>query len=132
SFESDEGSFSVLQTKEELVSISNDKAISSRAKLRYSFLSQRLLTEMYFPVSYKREGRSAPGLYVDSTAITGDRVNLLEEQNGKLVSSIRNAVFVPRNCKALNPYYSFERENFEYKFLCEEGNDFVIRSFELN
>lgn len=132
SFESPEGTFSVLQTKEELVSISNNAATSSRAKLRYSFLSQRLLTEMYFPVSYKREGRSAPGLYVDSTAITGDRVNLLEEQNGKLVSSIRNAVFVPRNCKALNPYYSFESENFEYKFLCEEGNDFVIRSFELN
>lgn len=132
SFESSNGSFSVLQTKEELVSVSNNKSISARAKLRYSFLSQKLLTEMYFPVSYLRDGKSSPALYVDSTAITGDRVNLLEEQNGELVSSIRNAVFVPRNCKALNPYYSFEKENFEYKFLCEEGNEFVIRSFELN
>lgn len=132
SFESAVGSFSVLQTREELVSISGNDLVTSRPKMRYSFLSQKLLTEMYYPVTYRRDDVSRPALYVDSTAITGDRVSLFEEQEGKLVSSIRNSVFVPRNCKALNPYFSKEKKTFEYKFLCDESQGFVIRTFELN
>src|SRR5690606_28502546 len=45
SFEKEDGRFTVLQTREELISISkgSNEKVSKRAKLRYSFLSQKLL-----------------------------------------------------------------------------------------
>ena len=132
SFEKDQNRFSVFQTREELVSISNEGERSSRPKLRYSFLSQKLLSEMYFPVSYKRDGALNPALYVDATSVTGNRVYLFEEQEGKLISSIRNSLIVPSNCKSLNPSFSSSKGSHEFIFLCLEDREFVVRSFEMN
>ena len=132
SFEKDQSRFSVFQTREELVSASNEGERSSRPKLRYSFLSQKLLSEMYFPVSYKRDGALNPALYVDATSVTGNRVYLFEEQEGKLVSSIRNSLVVPSNCKSLNPSFSASKGSHEFIFLCLEDREFVVRSFEMN
>lgn len=134
SFETDHGHFSVFQTREELISISNNDASkrSSRSKLRYSFLSQKLLSEMYFPVAYKRNEILKPALYVDATSVTGNRVYLFEEQKGVLVSSIRNSLVVPTGCRSLNPKFSTTAGTYEFIFLCQEEKDFVIRSYPMN
>jgi hypothetical protein len=132
SFEKGQDRFSVFQTREELISVTNESKRSSRAKLRYSFLSQKLLSEMYYPVTYRREGTLNPALYVDATAVTGNRIYLFEEQQGELVASIKNSVGVPNNCKSLNPYFSQEAGTHEFIFLCAEENTFVIRSYEMN
>lgn len=135
SFENGSERFSVYQTREELVSVTTGYSAekrSSRKKLRYSFFSQKLLSEMYFPVSYKRNDALNPALYVDGTAVTGNRVYLFEEQNGELVSSIRNSLLVPPRCKALNPNFSAASRVHEFVFLCQEEKDFVIRTYEMN
>lgn len=133
-FEKNKDRFSVFQTREELISVTSGAANkrSSRPKLRYSFLSQKLLSEMYFPVIYNRTGAQHPALYVDSTSVTGNRLYLFEEQNGELVSSIKNSVIVPANCKSLNPTFNFANGTSEFVFLCLEEKDFVIRSYEMN
>lgn len=133
-FEKNKDRFSVFQTREELISVTTGTTNkrSSRPKLRYSFLSQRLLSEMYFPVIYNRNGNQRPALYVDSTSVTGNRLYLFEEQNGELVSSIRNSVIVPPNCKSLNPSYNSSSNVNEFVFLCLEEKEFVIRSYEMN
>lgn len=135
SFENGSERFSVYQTREELVSVTTGYSAekrSSRKKLRYSFFSQKLLSEMYFPVSYKRNGKLNPALYVDGTAVTGNRISLFEEQNGELVASIKNSVIVPPRCKALNPNFSQSSGVHEFVFLCQEENSFVIRTYEMN
>jgi cell wall-associated protease len=126
--------FSVYQSREELISITTGapEKRSTRPKLRYSFFSQKLLSEMYYPVAYKRNGELRPALYVDATAVTGNRVYLFEEQNGELISSIRNSVIVPSNCKALNPSFSQTSGTYEFNFLCLEDKEFLIRSYEMN
>jgi hypothetical protein len=103
-----------------------------RPKLRYSFLSQKLLTELYYPVIYKRNGIQTAGLYVDATSMTGNRINLIEEQDGELVSSIRNSVLVPANCKALNPVFTAAKGSHELTFLCLEEDGPEIRTIPLN
>jgi cell wall-associated protease len=135
SFENINDRFSIFQSREELISVTNSQGVekrSKRKKLRYSFFSQKLLSEMYFPVIYKRNGALKPALYVDGTAVTGNRVYLFEEQNGDLVSSIRNSILVPRGCKSLNPNFSLLSGSHEFVFLCLEDKDFVIRTFEMN
>lgn len=135
SFENGSEKFSVFQTREELVSVTTGYSVekrSSRKKLRYSFFSQKLLSEMYFPVSYKRNGALNPALYVDGTAVTLNRVYLFEEQSGELVSSIRNSLLVPPKCKALNPNFNASSGSHEFVFLCQEDKDFVIRTYEMN
>jgi hypothetical protein len=126
--------FSVIQTREELISIGRgtEEKISKRPKLRYSFLSQRLLSEMYHPVIYQREGKLSPALYVDATAVTGNRISLFEEQDGKLVSSIQNSILVPNNCKALNPVFNKSSKSHEFVFLCIERNEWAIGTFNMN
>lgn len=126
--------FSVFQSREELISITSGtpQKRTTRPKLRYSFFSQKLLSEMYYPVAYKRNGELRPALYVDATAVTGNRIYLFEEQNGELVSSIRNSVIVPSNCKALNPSFSQSSGTYEFNFLCLEDKEFLIRSYEMN
>lgn len=136
SFEKGSKRTSIIQTREELISISADGSrpvkIGRRPKLRYSFLSQRLLTELYYPVIYKRGGQQLPALYVDATSMTGNRINLIEEQDGDLVSSIRNSILVPANCKALNPMYSVESGTHELTFLCLEEAGPEVRTIPLN
>lgn len=133
SFEQGKKRFSVFQSREELISITTGGAEkrSTRAKLRYSFFSQKLLSEMYYPVAYKRNGQLNPALYVDATAVTGNRVYLFEEQNGSLVSSIRNSMIVPPNCKALNPNFSAASGSYEFNFLCLEEKEFFIKTLEM-
>ncbi|MES2526935.1 MAG: S8 family peptidase [Bdellovibrionota bacterium] len=136
SFENGSKRTTIIQTREELISIttmgSAQQRIGRRPKLRYSFLSQRLLTELYYPVIYKRNGVQSAALYVDATSMTGNRINLIEEQNGNLVSSIKNSVLVPANCKALNPMFSASAGAHELTFLCIEESGPEVRTIPLN
>jgi cell wall-associated protease len=134
SFENGSKRFSIFQSREKLISVTtgSETKTSSRAKLRYSFFTQKLLSEMYYPVVYKRNGKLNPALYVDATAVTGNRVYLFEEQNGELIASIKNSVVVPASCKSLNPKFSETSGSFEFVFLCLEDKEFVIRSYEMN
>jgi cell wall-associated protease len=134
SFETPTGQFSVLQTREELISVQRAEKVkvSRRPKLRYSFLSQKLLSEMYYPVIYSRSGLSSGALYVDSTAVTGNRISILEDQAGNLVSSIKNSLAVPNNCRAMNPYFSPDASAHEFVFLCLENRTWTIRTMEMN
>jgi cell wall-associated protease len=133
-FEEEQKKISIIQTRENLVSITQDSSvkISQRPKLRYSFLSQKLLSELYFPVIYNRSGAIAPALYVDSTSITSNRVYLFEAQDGKLVLSIRNSILSPNNCRALNPHFSNELKAHEFVFLCQQDQGWVIRTLPMN
>jgi hypothetical protein len=136
SFENGSKRTTVIQTREELIGIttmgSPQQRIGRRPKLRYSFLSQKLLTELYYPVIYKRDGIQSAALYVDATSMTGNRINIIEEQNGNLVSSIRNSILVPVNCKALNPMFSASAGAHELTFLCLEEAGPEIRTIPLN
>jgi hypothetical protein len=138
SFEKGEQKFSVLQTRDELIGLStiNGKVTkSSRPKLRYSFLSDKVLSELYNPVIFKRDGVQSPALYVDSTAVTANRVYLFEEQQGKLVASIKNSLIVPASkemaCKALNPSFSSAAGSHEFVFLCLEDKEWFIRTYDM-
>lgn len=133
-FENKSRRTSVIQTREELISVTTENGkvkTGRRPKLRYSFLSQRLLTELYYPVIYNRDGEQAAALYVDATSMTGNRINLIEEQNGELVSSIRNSILVPGNCKALNPVFSVASGAHELTFLCLEERGPEIQTIPL-
>jgi cell wall-associated protease len=134
SFEQEGKHFSVLQTRDELIALnSSDRGIkkSTRPKLRYSFLTSKLLSEMYYPVFYKRGEHSAPALYVDSTAVTGNRVYLFEEQDGALVSSVKNSLIVPGNCKALNPTYGTQAATYQFVFLCLENRAWSLKTLPM-
>ena len=136
SFQKDQGNFSVLQSREELIAVSNENGnvkITKRPKVRYSFLSATTLSEMYNPVIYKRNGLKAPALYVDSTSVTANRINLFEEQDGNLVSSIQNSLTVPSNCKSMNPRFSNASDSHEFVFLCfeEAQKEWVIRTLPM-
>ena len=136
SFENGSKRTTIIQTREELIGIttmgSPQQRLGRRPKLRYSFLSQRLLTELYYPVIYKRDGVQSAALYVDATSMTGNRINVIEEQNGNLVSSIKNSILVPANCKALNPMFSATAGAHELTFLCLEEAGPEIRTIPLN
>lgn len=134
SFENGTEKFSVLQTRDELIGLSTINAKvtkSSRPKLRYSFLSDKVLSEFYNPVIYNRAGVQSPALYVDSTAVTANRVYLFEEQAGKLVASIKNSIIVPAPCKALNPVYSATSGSHEFVFLCLEDKVWFLRTYAM-
>lgn len=135
SFENGNKRLSVLQTRDELVSLSTVNGVvtqTKRPKLRYSFFSSKVLSEMYRPVIFKREGVQAPALFVDSTAVTANRIYLFEEQGGKLVSSIKNSLIVPANCKALDPAFSAESGSHEFVFLCLEDKEWALRTYKMN
>lgn len=134
SFETSQGQVSILQSREELIHVQIGKTTtkSTRPKLRYSFLSQRILSEMYYPVFYNREGEKRPALYVDATSITGNRLYLIEDQEGQLVSSIRNSLLIPPGCRALNPSFDPVASQYEFSFLCLENQEFVMRTFPIN
>lgn len=138
SFETADKSLSVLHSRDELVSLTtvNGKTVkTTRPKLRFSFVNSAVLSEMYIPVVYERNGTKAPALYVDSTAITANRVNLFEEQDGKLVASIQNSIKVPNNCTPMNPRVS-KKGGSEFVLLCIGGSnanpEYLIRSYEMN
>lgn len=134
SFENGQTKLSILQTREELISLStiNGKVTkTTRPKLRYSFFSSQVLSEMYVPVVYKRQGVQSPALYVDSTAVTSNRVYLFEEQDGKLVASIKNSLVVPATCKALNPSFSASSASHEFVFLCLENKEWFVRTYDM-
>lgn len=133
SFELGDERVSIVQTREELISIrkGTETKISSRPKLRYSFLSHKLLSELYTPVVFNRSGEQGIALYVDSTAVTGNRVYLFELQNEKLVASIKNSLLLPGVCKALNPQFSKIENSHEFVFLCLEEKNWVIKTFQM-
>jgi hypothetical protein len=135
SFENTLGQTSILQTRDELVAITRNAGEvikSTRPKLRYSFFSSKVLSEMYSPVIYNRSHRPSPALYVDSTSVTGNRVYLFEVQEGQMVSSMANSLIVPSYCKALNPAFSKLSSSHEFIFLCLEEKSWVLRSYGMN
>ncbi len=133
SFEKGSGRFSILETRDELVSISFGEKVktSKRKKIRYSFLTQAQLNEFFVPVMFERNGNKIPGLYVDSTTITGNRVSVYEDQNGELVSSIENSLLLPPDCKTLTPQFFSESKTYSVVLLCLEANDWFIRTYQL-
>jgi len=56
SFDKGQDKFSVLQTRDELVGLSSKNGVlikTTRPKLRYSFLTDKVLSELYYPVIYR-------------------------------------------------------------------------------
>ena len=85
---------SILETREELIWVArgSENIVLRKPKIRYSFLSQKLLAEMYSPVIIKNGPSSVPALYADMTSVTGNRISVLEALKGKLTSSMKNSL----------------------------------------
>jgi cell wall-associated protease len=138
--------FFVLESRDKLIAVTqteNASTPSSRPKLRYSFFSSEILSEMYTPVIYNRDQKRG-ALYVDSTGITRNRVYLFENQQGQLVSSIQNSLMVPFEtrstpsgpevviaCRPLNPQFQAEAGAHEFTFLCLENKQWFLRSYPM-
>lgn len=137
SFEVDDEQIHMIQSRDEVITVSGKKkqkqfTTSAREKLRFSFLSQRALSEMYYPVVVKRDQKLKPALYVDSSAITANRIQLMEFDQGKLVATFKNSIFTPANCAAINPYFNSEAKIYEFVFVCLENNEWVVRTMPMN
>lgn len=138
SFENGDKKLTILESRDEIITLTttNGKVTkSTRPKLRFSFINSEMLSELYTPVIFNRDGVQAPALYVDTTVITANRVNLFEEQNGKLVASIQNTLRVPNSCKPMNPRFSATGGAHEFVFLCLMNAatlpEYVIRTYEM-
>ncbi len=120
---------SIIETREELIWLTHGshQEISSRPKIRYSFLSQKLLSEIYLPLAIKNHDTLRPALYVDMIPITGNRLLLMTEERGKMISPIRHALSVPGNCRPLNPYLNRSEAVHEFVFLCLENQNFSLK-----
>lgn len=137
SFEVDDQQIHMIQSRDEVITMSGKKKskefkTSSREKLRFSFLSQKALSEMYYPVVVKRNESLKPALYVDSSSITANRISLMEFDQGKLVATFKNSVFIPGNCTAINPYFNSSAKIYEFVFVCLESNEWVVRTMPMN
>ena len=137
SFEVNDQQIHMVQSRDEVITLSGKKKgkefkVNSREKLRFSFLSQKALSEMYYPVVVKRSENLIPALYVDSSSITANRLSLMEFDEGKLVATFKNSIFVPSNCSAINPYFNTTAKIYEFVFVCLESNEWVVRTLPMN
>jgi len=124
---------SFIQTKEKLVWLQNGAKVNSfeRPLIRYSFLSQKNLSEMYLPITIKRAGRLHPAVYVDMTSITGNRLAVLDVKHQNLSSRINKAYSLPSSCKTLNPYFNTEMNQHELVFVCLENQQWSLKILPL-
>jgi cell wall-associated protease len=124
---------SILETREELIWVArgSENIVLRKPKIRYSFLSQKLLAEMYSPVIIKNSSASVPALYADMTSVTGNRISVLEALKGKLTSSMKNSLSVPSFCKALDPQFNMELKVHEFILLCNENNEWIIKTLPM-
>lgn len=137
SFENGDEQIHMIQSRDELITVSGAKKgkvfkTTGREKLRFSFLSQKALSELYYPVLVKRDEKFHPALYVDSSAITANRLQLMEFENGKLTGTFKNTIFAPANCKAMYPYFNGTEKIYEFVFVCQENGEWVVRTMPMN
>jgi hypothetical protein len=134
SYKSASSFVSILESREELIWLQHgvENFEARRPKLRYSFLSQKMLSEIYLPVTIKDHDKLRPALYLDMTPLTGNRLSLLTEVNRKFTSTIKNSLSVPVQCRPLRPHFSQAQKIHEFVFLCQEGENFVIKTLPMD
>jgi len=133
SFYNEKDFVSFLQTKEELIWLQIGEEVQQfeRPLTRYSFLSQKNLSEMYLPITVKRAEKLQPALYVDMTSITGNRLAILDVKNKQLSSRINKSYSLPSSCKTLNPYFNSELNQHELVFVCLENQQWSLKILPL-
>jgi cell wall-associated protease len=125
-----------IQSKSRLILIrqeDNKNLVFKRSILRFSFLPGKLLSEIYYPIFSKVNDEKVPALYVDATDITGNRIYVLESLAEGLVAPIEFSIFIPNNCKALNPTLMNNENSFQYNMLCfdKEKDSWSLKSLSL-
>ncbi|MBY0515922.1 MAG: S8 family serine peptidase [Bacteriovoracaceae bacterium] len=134
SYKEDSGWSHFMQTKSKLLLVrqkGSETKKFTRPILRFSFLPGKMLSELYYPIYVKSNDVKQPALYVDSTQITANRVHVLVSNDEGLTAPARFSIFVPNNCKALNPQITANKATFQYNLLCAEADGWTLKSLEL-
>lgn len=108
------------------------KQVFERPILRFSFLPGFLLSELYYPIIVSHENEKHPALYIDSTQITGNRISVLMSTPLGLKAKAFHNIFVPNNCKAMNPQPLEDKSTYSIELLCLEQTSWILKSIELN
>lgn len=120
--------FSLFESIDSLLLVSNNKKMRKKTK-NFSFLPGKLMSEVYFPLSVKKEGEYLPGVYVDSTLLSGNMIYISTVVGDEFISPMGLSSFVPNNCVPKNP--SFNREGSFINLLCQTKDGFEVKSVEV-
>jgi hypothetical protein len=113
--------YSFFQSRNNLIMVKKnqqgDLIVKKKPVIRFSFAGN-VFNELYLPIVTKDGDEFTPGLYVDGTQITANRIHTLTMKDDDLLSPIKYSTLVPRNCKVLNPTHFGASKSHAYTFIC--------------
>lgn len=136
-FKKDEDYYSFFQSRNNLVMVKRNKdgqlVVNKRPVVRFTFIPGSIFNELYMPIVTQELAGLSPGLYVDGTEITANRVHTLSMQGDEVLSPIKYSVQIPRNCKIVGPTHYGDTKSHAYSFICiNQQKKIEFKYLELN
>ncbi len=96
---------------------------------RFSYLPGQFFTDMLFPV--KVIGTKG-AVYVDSSNINSRNVHTSTATDGMIKTPIKWSLELAEGCKSLTPRKLYAKDqNISYIFLCQEGENHTLKTYQL-
>ncbi len=97
-----------------------DGKLHTRNIERFSFLPGTLFSEMFAPVMVNNKGKMTPALYIDSTQMSMNRLQVITAEDG-IKNAAKWSLMTPSRCRPLNPVRQ-NGTNYALAFLCLDQN----------
>lgn len=96
---------------------------------RFSYLPGQFFTDILYPMNVLNK----ISIFVDSSAINSRNVHLSTYNERGVITPIKWSVELADNCTSLLPRKNLESEkSISYNFLCNEGESYSLKTYELN
>jgi hypothetical protein len=100
---------------------------------RYSFLSGRLFSELYFPLTAYVDGKERPALYIDRSQINSNQISITTVGHEKFESYGLLNFSLPPLCRSMNPVKTSGRIGaYSLTLLCSENGTFVLKQLPIS
>tara|TARA_B100001971_G_scaffold84647_1_gene78003 strand:+ start:112883 stop:116245 length:3363 start_codon:yes stop_codon:yes gene_type:complete len=140
-----------FETIDDILMVVDENGSQTQSRLnttKFSFLPGTVMSDLFFPISLERENQLMPAIYVDTTAVVGQRIYAMTAKDDKLTTPMDLSIQLPqvcgvqdRNCGLrgeedtkyclpLNPLED-AKGHHSFMLLCKLKEDYFIKKVDL-
>lgn len=155
SYEKGAKSYVFFETIDDILMVVDDNGVKKESRMgttKFSFLPGKVMSDIFYPIALNKRGELNPAIYIDTTAVSGNRIYSMTSVDDELTAPAGLSVDLPSTCgyedrycglgaparhygtlycAPLNPARNADG-SFSYMILCKNKSEYEMIKIDLD
>ena len=117
SYKESDKTYLFFETIDDIMMVTEENGRKTESRLdttKFSFLPGKTMSDIFYPIAAKNSGKLAPAIYIDTTAVSGNRIYAMTPVDGKLSAPAHLSVDLPSVCGYEDRYCGMDNPDRHY------------------